>query len=230
MATYNLIGVPFPKDAALFASDRKLQTQLSQLESFIEMHHDIHEIHSYILIAGKIQEDVLQCQQGTINSYNISDSLYVAAIILYAKLFTSSQGRTKLNKVDIFKEVDITFHDCFMDVRDKFLAHQEWKANKHQVFFFQESKTSRLRMNPFGQTTRIPIWPNFDWERFNNCTYQVGEYIKKRIDGLCESIQDSFSLEQVEFLNTTSPDELFQSHWGEQPNLRENPFSSRVKF
>jgi hypothetical protein len=222
MATYDLIGVPFPKDAPIFASDRRLQEKLSKLESFIEMHHDIHEIESYIAIAGKIQEEVLQCQQGAILSYNVRDALSVAAIVLYAKLFKSSQGRTKLNKLDIFP--DTTAHDFFMDVRDKFLAHQEWNANKHQVFFFQESKNSRLRMNPFGQTTRIPIWPNLDWERLNNCTCQVGEYLKTSINCICKSIQDSFRTEQVVFLNTISPDELFQSHWREQPNLQKSPF------
>lgn len=187
----------------------------------------IHEIESYISIAGKIQEDVLQCQQGAIPSCNVRDALSVAAIVLYAKLFKSSQGRTKLEKQRIFS--DTTAHDSFMDVRNQFLEHQEWNANKHRVFFFQESKTSCLRMNPFGQTTRIPIWPNLNWERFNNCTCQVGEFVKTCIDDLCKSIQNSFSTEQVEFLNTISPDELFQSHWGVQPKLLKSPFSSRVK-
>lgn len=228
MATINLIGVPFPKDAPLFASDRNLQKKLFKLESLIEMHHDIHEIESYIAIARNIQEDVLQYQRGAIHPYSVRDALAVAAIILYAKLFASSQGRTKLTKRDI-PTLDTTSHDFFIDLRHKFLAHQQWEANKHQVFFFQESQSSRLRMNPFGQTTRIPIWPNFDWERFNNCTCQVGEFIKNHIDDLCELIQNSFTTEQIEFLNTTSSDELFQSHWKEQPNLRSSPFSSWVK-
>jgi hypothetical protein len=225
MATYNLIGAPFPKRAPIFASDKGLQRKLAQLESFIEMHHDIREVANYLSTAGKITEGLIHCEQGDIISFYVRDALAVAAIVLYAKLFKSTQGRTVLNKNEVFG--DPTIHNSFMDVRDKFLAHQEWNANRHQVFFFQESKSSPIRMNPYGQTTRIPVWPNLDWESFDICKCEVENFLKRKIGGLCKAIEELLTPEQLEFLNTTSSEELIRNHWIEQLHLTKDPFSSR---
>lgn len=227
MTIYDLVGCPFPKNAPLFVSDTKLQGKLRQVESLIELHHDVQEIREYIATASKLQEDILQCTHGAISGHMVRDALAVAAVILYGKLFNSSQGRTSLNKMDVFQGT--SDHDAFIDVRDKFLAHQEWNANRHQLFFFQKSDTAPLRMNPFGQTIRIPIWPNLDWGKFNACVEQVSTFLESRINALCNAIIDSLNPDQVEFLNATTREELFQEHWEEQPGLRKDPFSPRFE-
>ena len=225
MTVYDLVGAPFPKDHPLFASDDRLQKKMAQLESFIEMHHDVDEITAYLKTASKIKEPIIHLDGVDVLSLQILDGLAVAAIVLYAKLFNASQGRTTLNKMDIFD--DLSDHDHFIDVRDKFLAHQEWIANRHQVFFFPSSGSSQLKLNPYGQTVRVPIWPNLDWTKFDICLNQVGSFIKDKIEPLCRSIVDSLTSDQLSFLNSASKEELLSKHWVEQPHLRKDPFSSR---
>jgi len=227
MTTYDLIGAPFPKGESLFDSDVNLQKKLMRLESFIEMHHDIQQVADYLETASKITEGIIHLERGDVLSFHVSDALAVAAIVLYAKLFNSSKGRTVLNKNHVFP--DPVLHDSFIDVRDKFLAHQEWNANKHQIFFFQDSKSLQIRMNPYGQTTRIPIWPNLNWDGFNVCIDQVKYFLKTRIEDLCNSIVESLNPDQLAFLNGASKNALLQDHWAEQPHLRKDPFSSRSK-
>lgn len=226
MTTINVIGAPFPKQAPLFASDQSLQKKLQQVESFIEMHHDIRDITNFIDTAKRLSNLMTLSMSGDISYHDAIDSLGIASLIIYARLFNSTTGRTSLNEHDIFS--DTISHDQFIDIRDKFLAHQGWNANQHQLFFFQSTETEPIRMNPFGQTTRIPVWHNIDWDQFSMCTQQVSDYLSKRIHDLCRSIEHSLTPEQSSFLDTTPVNLLFENYWMEHPNRRKDPFSPRT--
>lgn len=57
----------------------------------------------------------------------VKTSLLFASIVLYAKCFTSGEGRgTSLNKADVFKGGRaklLSFHESTMELRNKYLAH-----------------------------------------------------------------------------------------------------------
>ncbi|ACM21466.1 hypothetical protein Geob_3123 [Geotalea daltonii FRC-32] len=161
--------------------------------------------------------------------WKISECILSYIVILYAKAFTESTGRTRLDGQinDIFGE-DIDKHNSTIELRNEFYAHQGIEANRHQLFYLPNAPIpGKVRLNPDGQTTRIlmPTW--IDIEIIEYCVAKVKEHLRVRIEGLCNTIEKELTAEQLEVLNSTPKDELMRRHWRENSENRISPFSKR---
>ena len=232
MVTIDAIGVPIPIDHPEFRNDLKLLKKISQLESFIELKHDMEDAKQALkaLRFSRKQEN-LQSITSLFDCipWMIPESILSYIVVLYGKAFTESTGRTRLDCQvhKIFKK-DIDKHQIIIDLRNGFYAHHGIEANRHQLFcLIDNSNSGKVRLNPSGQTTRILMstWANLEIIDF--CISKVGEYLNVRIDGLCRSIENDFSAEQLKILTKTPKEELFKKHWRENTENRINIFSTR---
>lgn len=232
MAIYDMVGAPVPIDAPEFKKDAKLVKRVRQLESLIEIKHDMDDAEEALkALKVSLNEDnkeTLLSLFGCI-PWIISECILSHIVILYAKAFTESTGRTQLAKQvnDIFGE-DIDKHNFTIELRNEFYAHQGIEANRHQLFYFQNSPTpGKVRLNPNGQTTRILMPMSIDHSIIEYCVAKVKEHLRERIEGLCNSMENEFTAEQLEVLNKTPKEELMNKHWRENSGNRVNPFSKR---
>jgi hypothetical protein len=205
MAVIDLVGTPFPKDHPLFLNKR-LRQLIRQLESYIEIKWDLQDISLFLQQASfiKTPEDIEKIK--IIHAPLAQEAMIISAVIAYGKLFKSSTNRTVLNARDIHWGESAGYHRFLIDLRDKFLAHQEWNANRHYLHYFKNPSSEAPTLNPDGYTVRIPIAGNVNIENFLECVGHVEAVVKARIASLCASFQSMLTAEQIEFLNSDQPD------------------------
>ena len=165
MATIDIVGIPFPTDDPPFASDRRICNNINTVESLIELTWDLNDINLLIAQIGFIGEKFQSGQLGGIHGPAAQEGMIIAAVITYARMFNHSKGRTRLKAEEILKEDDMGFHVFLMDLRNQFLAHQQWNANRHHLHYFKgqngEDRCSVPRLLPnaqwvFGQAPLVP--------------------------------------------------------------------------
>ena len=232
MATFDLVGVPIPIGLPEFKNDPKLLKKIRQLESLIEIKHDMEDAEE----ASKALRNSLKNEnQKTITTlfncfpWTISECILSYIVILYAKAFTEGTGRTRLDGqiTEIFK-TGMDKHKYIIGLRNEFYAHHAIEANRHQLFYFPNAQGSRkVRLNPNGQTTRTLLSMSIDLRMIEFCISKVNRYLQSRIEGLCKSIENELTNEQVEILVKTPKEELMKKHWRENSGHRVNPFSKR---
>ena len=232
MATIDLVGVPIPIEMPEFKNDTRLLKKIRQLESFIEIKHDMEDAEEAL---KALRNSLKNENQQTITSlfkctpWTISECCLSYVVVLYSKAFTEGTGRSRLNDnvSEIFK-TDIDKHKAIIDLRNGFYAHQGIEANRHQLFYFPNGlEPGKVRLNPNGQTTRIPMAMSVSLEIIEFCILKVKQYLHLRIRGLCESIENELTKEQLSILIDTPKEELFDNHWRESSGNRINPFSER---
>jgi len=112
--------------------------------AYISMKRDLHECLESIEYLKSINH-VQQIPQ------HVKRSLLFSSIVLYARCFTSGEGRgTSLNKRDVFKGIrntHLAFHEQTMELRNRHLAHA---GNSHH-----ESRTMVLILNPDEYNKKI---------------------------------------------------------------------------
>ena len=232
MATIDMVGVPIPIELPEFKNDTRLLKKIRQIESFIEINHDMGDVEDAL---KALRHGLKDENQPTISSlfecmpWTISECCLCYAVILYSKAFTEGTGRSRLNNnVSEIFGTDIDKHKAIIELRNGFYAHQSIEANRHQLFYFPNSpEPGKVRINPNGQTTRTPMAKNVKFEIIDLCITKVRQYLQHKIDGLCENIEDQLTKDQLEILIGTSKEELFNNHWRESIGKRLNPFSDR---
>lgn len=222
MATFDSVGVPFPKDAPLFLSDPKIQKKIQQIESLIEIRWDTQDISLYLHQASFLKTPHDVNSLSIISGAVAKEALVVAAVVGYGKLFKSATCRTVLNPYDIFDNDTHPLHMSIIDFRDKLLAHQEWNANCHHLYYFKGVSQERPTLNPNGHTVRFPIAGNLNIDLFLQCVSRVEQFVQSRIESLCLNLQASFSQEQIDFLNSDLSDIT-------NPFFKKQPYASRSK-
>lgn len=232
MATIDLVGVPIPIEMPEFKNDTRLLKKIRQLESFIEIKHDLEDVEDALkALRNSLKDENLQ----TITSlfgcmpWTISECCLSYAVIVYSKAFTEGTGRSRLNdNVSEIFGADIDKHKAIIELRNGFYAHQGIEANRHQLFYFPNGLEPRkVRLNPNGQTTRIPMAKNVNFEIIESCISKVRQYLQLRINGLCENIENELTKDQLAILIGTPKEELIDNHWRESNGRRLNPFSNR---
>lgn len=232
MAIIDMVGAPVPIDAPEFKNDIKLLRKVRQLESLIELVHDMDDAEEALkALKNSMKEDNKENLVSLLGClpWKISECILSYIIILYAKAFTESIGRTSLlGHVNAIFEKDIDKHNFTIELRNEFYAHQGIEANRHQLFYFPNSPSpGKVRLNPNGQSTRIlmPTW--IDLGIIEYCVAKVKEHLRVRIEGLCNAMEKELTAEQLELLNSKPKDELMQEHWRENSKNRISPFSKR---
>lgn len=227
-----MVGVPFPAEHPNFANDMKLQKRIGQLESLIEIRHDMDDAEE----ASKALHTSLSAKnQDTIMStfgcpfWTISEAILSYIVVLYSKAFNEATGRTSLSG-----DVDEIFGDAkdkhkdMTELRNGFYAHHRIEANRHQLFFFPNIPSpGTIKLHPSGQTTRYLMSTSIDVEIVIFCVSKVKEYLSKRIDDLSKSIENDLTFDQKEHLLQTPNAVLFEKHWRENPDRRKDPLTSR---
>lgn len=232
MVTIDCVGVPIPVDHPEFKSDKPLLKKIKQLESLIEIEHDIRDTKEALKalrnsLKNENQERIISLLNCT--PWKISESILSYIVVLYAKAFTEGTGRTRLDgQIEKIFEKDIDKHNYTMDLRNSFFAHHGIEANRHQLFCLPNVPSrGKVKLNPSGQTTRIlmPTWINL--EKIEFCILKVEEYLSVRINGLCKSIENGMNVNQLEIITKTPKTELLNKHWRENAENRIDPFSTR---
>jgi len=232
MAVIDLVGVPVPIGLPEFKNDAKLLRRIRQLESLIELKHDMEDAEEALRalrnsLKNKNQQSITSLFDCT--PWKISECILSYIVVLYAKAFTKGTGRTRLDgHVNEIFEKDIDKHICTIELRNGFYAHQGIEANKHQLFCLPNVPSpGKVRLNPNGQTTRMLMPMSIDLGMIDFCISKVKEYLRVSIDGLCTCIENELTTEQLEILIKTPKEELMNKHWQENSENIINPFSKR---
>lgn len=222
MTIIDLVGTPFPKDHPFFQDDKRLMSLVHKVESYIEMLWDLRDINLFLAQASFINtpEDVENIK--IIHAPTAREAMVIAAIVGYGKLFKSATGRTVLKAGDVFPNGADGSHKFLIDLRDKFVAHQEWRANSHHLYYFKSTTGGRPSLNPNGYTVRTPVAGNVNVEAIKTCVSIVESHVQSRISSICESIQTSLNQDQIDYLNSDQPTE-------ENPFHKKAAFTSRAK-
>jgi len=234
MAIIDLVGVPIPVDHPEFKNDVELLKRIKQLESLIELKHDMEDTEEALMALRNSLKDE---NQKSITSlfgcipWKFSEFILSYIVVLYAKAFTESTGRTSLcGKIDEIFKKDTAKHTYVMGLRSEFYAHHAIEANRHQLFCRPNVPSrGKITLNPSGQTTRILMPKSIDLDKIDFCISKAGEHLSVGIDGLCKCIEDKMSDKQLEILTKTPKEELLNKHWRETPENRINPFLKRKK-
>lgn len=230
MATFDLIGVPFPSNHPAFLSDAKMQKRIRQLENYIELHSDLDDVFKYLEQIINLVSIFRSGDKKNADIFNLGldpailiDGLSCAAVIQYAKCFVDSQGRMKLNAIDIFRQQNHKdSHKFFMNLRNQFFAHHQLEANRQQVFVFQATEFKPITINPFTQYRRDIITMSVDWKQLQECVVIVTEYLNSKTSDLKKTIENNLTPKQQNIINNSSKEEL-----REYVRENRNPFSIR---
>lgn len=234
MADIDCVGLPFPADHPDFKNDQGLSKKIIQLESYIEIENDIYDIEKGLFaLRNSMKKEARQSIPSLFGCIDwimiIPESLLSYIVLLYAKAFTASRGRTTLeSKVNDIFDNRLDKHEYIMNLRNRFYAHQKIEANRHQLFYFPNNPSRcEIKINPSGQTIRILMSDSVDYENIEFCVAKVKEFLRGRIDGLCKFIEKNLSDKQLDILNNTPEHELLNEHWRENINNGKGPFSKR---
>ena len=233
MATIDFVGVPIPIDLPEFKNDTFLLKKVKQLESLIEIQYDMYDAEDALRALQNIQNSENQLRiQKLLNCcypWTITECMLSYVVVLYAKQFRSSVGRTSLAKqVDEIFNKDKYKHKYTMDLRDKFYAHHEVEANRHQLFCLPNDPVpGKVRLNRPGQTTRTLMSMTVDLSKIEFCISKVQKHLQDRIDGLCTRIENNLTDEQLKILIDTPKEELMSQHWIESCGKKKHPLSKR---
>lgn len=234
MATFDFVGVPIPIHRPEFKNDTALQKSIRQLESLIEIQYDMFDAQDALIVLGNcLNNEKLQKVAELLNClypWTVPESILSYIVVLYAKEFRESKGRTSLaSKAHAIFKNDIDKHKYTMDLRDKFYAHHQFEANRHQLFCLPNVPTpGKVRINRPGQTTRTPMSMTVDPKIIAFCISKVQEYLQAEIDGLCGRIENNLKDEQLKILVETPKEELMNKHWQESCGEKKHPLSDRT--
>jgi hypothetical protein len=232
MINIDMVGAPIPKDHPAFVKDLKIRKRIGQIEALIEIKRDMEDAKE----ASKALNNCLEAKnQKTIistlgcMSFTILEALLSHIIVLYSKAFTESTGRTSLSrKVNEIFGNSIDKHEYMIFLRNRFYAHHEIEANRHQLFFLPNVPTQgKIKLLPDGQTARILMSSSINIGVIDECISMVKEYLCKWIEGLCMNLENDLTPVQMQVLLQTPVSVLFEKYWRESTKLKKHPLSSR---
>jgi len=228
MTVHDLVGIPFPRSAPLFANDAPILAKVRRVEDLVEIHNELTGLEHQIDAAEKL----ISADPGKIldiagvHIYLIQ-AVTIGCVVTYAKNFKSS-ARLMLQASAIYRAGDLLdMHDFLMDLRDKWFAHQELVGDKHHLFLFQDHANARVKLNPYGQHHHVLVGAGLDWAAFRNCVGHAIAHLKIQISDAYGTLESSLSKEQVEFLNGLDRDSAINDYWDQQPHNRRDPFTPR---
>lgn len=226
----DLIGIPFPKDHPLFKNEEKLLKKIFQIESMVEIRHDLDDVLGIISATLKLMENEALSIHLSGGIFGLVPSaLGQSALTLYARCFNESGGRTRLDPVAVFTEKSaLESHKKFHSIRNKFISHQASNANKHYLFIIPSVNKNPIRLNTGGQTSRLHFHHAIDWMEFISITRHAINYIDKHTDELCSAVVASLSQKQTDAINCMNVHESRQEHFESIKENRNNPFESRT--
>lgn len=205
MTVYNLAGVPFPIDHELFSQDTELINKLKRIADFVEIRSDMREadeaIDALAFSYGK-EKDMGKIFGPTMTIPR--ESLLSFAVVIYAKAFNKSKGRTSLrDKVDkIFSDPDyMDIHKQMIDFRNKVYAHRESDHNEYSIMCYYAD--NRVRLNTDSNVRRKLFAFGLDKEKIKfvkNLINQVIKFLDSEIENLCHDIEQGLTKEQIEFI------------------------------
>lgn len=98
MATFDLVGVPIPIGSPEFQSDAKLLKKIRQVESLIEIKHDMEDAEqAFNALRNSLKNEnrkLITTLFGCV-PWTLSECILSYIVILYAKAFTEGTGRTR---------------------------------------------------------------------------------------------------------------------------------------
>ena len=226
----DLIGIPFPKDHSAFKNSNKIKHLAFQIESLVEISHDLDDVLGLVTATLRLEEDIELSVKITGGIFGLLNStLGQSALLLYVRCFNGSTGRTQLNPSNVFLSQDqIDLHKSFDEIRDKFIAHQESNANRHHLFVLPSKDGHRPTLNPSGQTSRLIFSSVIDWGIFIGLVQITQQYVNRRIQEMCSAVSNLLTPEQIIAINSIDVEKARQSHLNDTREAALNPLKSRL--
>lgn len=141
MATLDLVGIPFPIQHPLFAQDDRVVKLVKEICDLVEMEADIDETICAINEIESLRNllansPTLHWSGGLPTQERVGESLFTYAVMNYGNVYKTSIGRRSLKGEarDIHSEDNQVRHESVIRLRDKYVAHREYQANKHTLF------------------------------------------------------------------------------------------------
>ncbi len=231
MTVYDFVGVPFPRNNALF-SDPALQHKIKQIEDYVEIESDLHQVHRTLKIVEHFHhidhKDWFYSSE--FQPIDVSEGLISAAVMQYAKAFVQSEGRTSLGKNIFNNEGDNTLevHEQIMNLRHKLFAHHQFEANHHQLFVIPLAEKNRVFLNPYAQNMRLTVSKSLSLPAIYLCVNEAINIVQNKIETLSKNIESTLSQEQIDYLNNTPKAELLKE-WRLNQTSRPEMFQHRIK-
>lgn len=232
MATYDLVGVPFPVNHQLFCLDKKLLNKIKKVEGLIELSHDFSNLDDAItvLYSSQTQDKAgLLLNEFGLGGRLLQEMALSYIVVLYAKAFTESTGRTQLtDKTQAIFGNNISSHEFVLDLRNNFYAHHGIEANRHQIFCHKNKPSKgEVKLDPKSQRTEIVMSGSVDLSEIHMCVTTVKKYLIDQIDNLCINIENTLTTEQKDVINNVPKEDLFKDNWKEAEDRRVSPFKNR---
>lgn len=209
----NMLGKPFPRDNEIFKNDLRLSKLIKQCENYVELSLDLRDCMEVFNVLDKLAKmkeqggiympEVYLPIRKTLESY----TCYI--IMLYAKLYTQSDGRTDLNSK--FKEIaggDCSIkktHHRIMMLRNKYFAHHQLKANRHNIFYKVDGDD--ILLDPFCFNSRVEMHSAVPWSEFYKCIRKTRNFVEGEAEKICERIKESLTESQRDYLFSVDYDE-----------------------
>lgn len=228
--TYSM-SIPFPKEHPEFQSTPKLLAKISRLEGFIEMGHDLDDVMHLLSATRKLQADSqLSLQLGGGLLGIVPSALGQSALIIYARCFNSSTGRTRLSPRTVFADdVELKVsHDYFCGIRDSFIAHQGSNANQHHLFVLPATARHPIRLQPEGSTSRLVSSAAIPWENFIRLVKATQQHLERAIANLSNAIVAELSTAQREVINTMDAESAISVFRKKHQSKLQEPFAPRA--
>lgn len=227
MATYDAIGLPFPKSEPLFSEDSVLQKMLRQAEDLIEIYNELGAIVQQVDGLLTLQSHRVDLLKIGIYGLHVEEAISSGCIVAYGKSFSTS-SRVKLDADAIYRSSDLlAAHDFYIALRNKLYAHQEYVGNQHQLFVFQSMGGHGPKLNPFGQHHSVVVSSGLDWDTFRTCVELCRAHTKQRVESVCVAIESGLSDEQVAFIDSCDRASAMEKYWQLSPGNRRDPLDPR---
>ncbi len=113
------------------------------------------------------------------------------AIVVYARWFLSTEGKTRLNPKDFFSigSQEEKWHDFIMQVRSKYIAHNELDLFSEDDAYIEKDKDGNLKIfSRFFENIGMEKYGAFSLEQLRDCIRIVHDTNLKKIDELEKEI------------------------------------------
>lgn len=218
MTFYNLVGIPFPIDDTLFSRDEQLKRKLKKVSDYVEIKVDMREISEAIqalIFSYRKEADMANIFGPTFSVPR--ESLLSFAVVMYARAFNESKGRTSLrDKVDrIFSDSNyMNIHKQMIDFRNKVYAHRESDHNEYCIMCYYSG--DKVTINTNSNIRRQLFAFGLDKEELKfvkNLINQVIKFLDSEIESLCHNIEQNLSKKQVEFIGKVPLSHFVMEKW-----------------
>jgi hypothetical protein len=205
---FDFIGVPFPTEHEKFKDDKKIQSFITQIESYQEIIGDLEEARLSLKALEKLKL-IYEESATSFGFQEVSAAMEATAshaCVLYSRCFNSNTaGRSILNRRDVFKDestLECSAHDFFVDLPDQHFAHASSNLNDHKLYMLESNNSAGFSLVLNGRTRQL-MSRSYRWENLIKAIEHCLKHVKLVIEVKEVSLKTQLTAEQKLLIKAT---------------------------